>query len=115
MKTKIFSALIIAGFMGLSTAVMAQDDMKAMQNDSNQKINPKMMMKKMDKNSDSMISMDEANAAEDKMLSSNFDKADTSKDGMIDMTELKAYHKSMKKGMKGEKSKMKKDIDSIDY
>lgn len=58
---------------------------------------PKAMMMKLDQNGDKMISKEEADVKEGAMLSDKFDMADTSKDGMISMAELKAYHKGMKK------------------
>jgi len=115
------------GFMLICSGAMAQNTMDDQQMDSQnmnsgqKTMTPKAMMTKLDKNGDKMISKDEADVKDGAMLSDKFDMADTSKDGMISMAELKAYHKGMKKGMKknmkkgmnDEKMKMKKEVDSM--
>jgi len=120
MKTKILSAFAMLGFMLIGSGAMAQNTMNDQNMNTDQKaMTPKAMMMKLDQNGDKMISKEEADVKEGAMLSEKFDMADTSKDGMISMKELKAYHKNMKKdmkkGMNDEKMKMKKEVDSMDY
>ncbi len=118
MKTTILSTLIIGGFMALGTTAMAQQSTMTKSKDMTSMDQQKVprMMKKMDANSDKMVSKDEAKAAKNQMLYKNFDMADTSQDGMIDTSEFMAYQKNMKKmkGMKDEKMKgMKEETDSM--
>lgn len=120
MKTKILSALAMLGFMLIGSGAMAQDTMDHQNMNTDQKeMSPKTMMMKLDTNGDKMISKEEADVQEGAMLADKFDMCDTSKDGMISMKELKAYHKNMKKdmkkGMMDEKMKMKKEVDTMDY
>lgn len=120
MKTKILSTFAVLGFMLIGSGAMAQTTMDDQNMQKDQKaMTPKAMMMKLDQNGDKMISKDETDIEEGAMLADKFDMADTSKDGMISMKELKAYHKNMKKdmmkGMKDEKMKMKKEVDSMDY
>lgn len=131
MKTNLLNVALIAGFMAVGATVMAQDSTETktnemMSNDmmtkdamsTDQQKVPK-MMKKMDTNSDGMISMDEAKAAKNQKLSENFSEADTSQDGMIDTSEFMAFHKNMKNmkkdGMKDEKMDDMQQTDSTDY
>ncbi len=120
MKTKILSALAVLGFMLIGSGAMAQNTMDDQNMNTGQKeMTPKAMMTKLDQNGDKMISKEEADVEEGAMLTDMFDMVDTSKDGMVSMKELKAHDKmmkkDMKKGMKNEKMKMEKEVDSMDY
>lgn len=121
MKTTILSSLCILGGLFLSSEVTAQtmtmDD--EMSTSTQTMMSPKKMMKAIDQNDDKMISMGEAESSDYPMLVEKFEDVDTSKDEMIDMKELKAFHKDMqkdmKKGMNDERMEMKQEVDSMDY
>lgn len=127
MKTTILSTLGIIGFMFLSSEAIAQttrtttttSGVNEMNASAQQMVSPKKMMKAIDQNDDKMISMGEAEASDYPMLAERFEDMDSSGDEMIDMKELKSFHKQMKQeakdGMKDERMNMEEQIDSMNY